>query len=215
MEQETLVTKLTEKIGETNLSQRTISEYAKSIMPLVTSDEVVNDAFLETHGNILKTIGGQLRHDLASGIEDFKKNYKPEPKQKQDVVQQDDDKYAKLMNEMKELKDSLAKKDAEAAKNAVMHQVSTLLAEKIKEATGSEPNAFVFKNTVRDIEIGEKPNISQIVKDAQKAYDENLKAAGLEPDSPHYNGGGGSGKNKTLDSFFERKAAKEGWNKKQ
>lgn len=215
MEQETLVTRLTETIGETNLSERTISEYAKSIMPMITTDEMVNDAFLETHGNILKTIGGQLRHDLADGIEKFKKDYKPETeKQKPKQQPSGDDKYEALMAEIKNLKENIAEKDKVAAKNATKEKVISTLREKIKEATGSKPNEFVFKNTIRDIEIGDDADFSKLVKDAQKAYDENLKEAGITAETPRYGQQNRNGEKTALDDFFAKKAAKEGWGKK-
>lgn len=215
MEQETLVTKLTEVVGNTNLSSRSISEYAKSIMPLITSDEQVDDTFLETHGNILKTIAGQLRHDLADGIENFKKNYKPEPPKPNTPPTEKNEELETLKAQFEELKNALKTKEEQEAKNVTKEKVVSALKAKIKEATGADPNSFVFKATVRDIVIGENADIDTLVKDAQKSYDENLKDAGIETATPRYpSNGGGSGKNTALDNFFAAKKAKENWGKK-
>ena len=49
MEKELLVSKLKEKIGSTNVSDKTISAYVEAVMPTITSDEMVNDTFLASH----------------------------------------------------------------------------------------------------------------------------------------------------------------------
>lgn len=215
MEQETLVTKLNGVIGETNLSERTISEYAKNILPMITSDEMVTEDFLETHGNILKSIGGQLRHDLADGIEKFKKDYKPTvEKQKPTENPDKNDKYDALMAKIQSLENNIAEKDKAAAKNATKEKVISALREKIKEATGQNPNEFIFKATVRDIEFGENDTFESIVKNAQKEYDKNYTDAGFQTVQPRFGAARGKGVNKVADSFFADKAKKEGWSKK-
>lgn len=89
MEKETLLSTFTQRFGEpgangyfgdTGISQRTLEVYVDNILPIITSDDMVNDDFYARHENILKSMGGQLRH--MNG--EFAKNYKPAQTQTQE-----------------------------------------------------------------------------------------------------------------------------------
>ena len=62
MTKEELLEKLIAKVGKTSLSERTLSAYAENTLKLVGDDSQVDDAFLEAHASILKTMEGQLSH---------------------------------------------------------------------------------------------------------------------------------------------------------
>ena len=66
---------MTERLGTTGLSERTISEYVDNILPTITSDEQVNDGFYGMHTKILKSLEGNLNHDVASKVNAFKSEW--------------------------------------------------------------------------------------------------------------------------------------------
>ena len=72
MTKEELLEKLIAKVGKTSLRERTLSAYAENTLKLVGDDSQVDDAFLEAHASILKTMEGQLSHEISSGIEKWK-----------------------------------------------------------------------------------------------------------------------------------------------
>lgn len=79
MEKEKLSSELQKLVGENSLSDRTWNEYIdNSVIPfLPTEQEKVSD-YLSKHADALKSINGQLNFDVASKVNDFKKNYKPD-----------------------------------------------------------------------------------------------------------------------------------------
>lgn len=81
MEKETLISELTNRLGETPLSERTIQEYAGAILSTVPEGDIP-DTFWEMHKSILTSMGGQLRADNKNGVENFKAEWlktHPEP----------------------------------------------------------------------------------------------------------------------------------------
>lgn len=77
MEKEQILSTLTAKLGKTSISSRSLDTYISANLPAEGTEP--DDAYFEKHVNVLKSFGGQYSHDLATAIEDFKKNYKPEP----------------------------------------------------------------------------------------------------------------------------------------
>ena len=85
MDKETLTSNFTKSIGEpdattgmigdTGLSGRTLDAYVENLLPSITDDDTVNDAFIETHVKFLKAMGGQMRHERS----EFIKNHQPKP----------------------------------------------------------------------------------------------------------------------------------------
>ena len=75
MEKETLLSTITERLGETPLSQRTISDYIDQNLPAEGTEP--DDAYWTRHVNVLKSLAGNYRSDLAAGIEGFKRTFKP------------------------------------------------------------------------------------------------------------------------------------------
>lgn len=85
MEKETLLSGFNQRIGnpdattgmygDTGVSGRTINAYLDTILPSITDDGMVTDAFYDSHVNILKAMGGQMRHEQS----EFVKSYKPSP----------------------------------------------------------------------------------------------------------------------------------------
>lgn len=68
MEKEALVAALREKSGVDNLSERTIAEVAQSALPLFADDDKITDDTWAPFVQMLRSVSGQYRHDVADGI---------------------------------------------------------------------------------------------------------------------------------------------------
>ena len=70
MEIEKIVSTLRERTGQTSLSDRTIQEYANLVKPAEGTEP--DEAFFTLHSGILKSLGGNLSHDVTSQVNAFK-----------------------------------------------------------------------------------------------------------------------------------------------
>ena len=77
MEQEKILSTLSEKLGETSFSPQTLQTYVE-LNPIAEGSEP-DEAYWNKAVNFLKGMQGQYNHDVATRVEDFKKNYKPQP----------------------------------------------------------------------------------------------------------------------------------------
>ena len=59
--------------GDTGISSRTLDVYIDNLLPRITDDNTVDDAFIGAHVGFIKAIGGQMRHEQS----EYVKNYKP------------------------------------------------------------------------------------------------------------------------------------------
>lgn len=87
MDNAQIVTELRQRVGQTNLSDQTITSL---FTPFLPADGNVNDEFYEKTTNLLKTLNGNFSHDVASQVsaqvdskanekfEQFKRDYKPD-----------------------------------------------------------------------------------------------------------------------------------------
>ena len=75
METEKIISTLKEQIGTTSLSDRTITDYVSN--NLLAEGTEPDAAYFTKHANILKSLSGNFNADVAKGVEEFKKNYKP------------------------------------------------------------------------------------------------------------------------------------------
>lgn len=83
MEKEALISALKEKSQIDNLSERTIDEVATMFLPQFVDDEKINDDTWKLPVQMIKTMSGQLRHDLSGGINDFKAKFETDNKEAQ------------------------------------------------------------------------------------------------------------------------------------
>lgn len=83
MEKELFISTLKEKTGVDNLSERTIDEVAAMFLPQFADDEKITDDLWKIPVQMVKTMSGQLRHDLSGGINAFKTQFEAENKDAQ------------------------------------------------------------------------------------------------------------------------------------
>lgn len=74
MDKEKILPKLTEMVGKTSLSERTISDYAASVASLLTDETQLTEEFYTAHVNVLKSMDGNFSRDVAAQVEEAKKN---------------------------------------------------------------------------------------------------------------------------------------------
>lgn len=226
MELEELKSKFEEKLGSTKLqlSEQTLSEVLQDALAEIGDDDTrLTEDFLARKVNLAKKIDGQINFDVSKRIKDWEKqNPKPTPPSPKKNAQEDEEpSYFKAYREKMEerftsFENDRKKEKLALQKESAMKQIKSELEAKFKDA-GIEKNAYILKQTLRDVDIPDKDiDISAIVKNVEKEYYKNLKEAGFGDSTPHIGNGGGGGKgNKITNDFFARKAKREGWGSKE
>lgn len=200
---EQIVTNVKEKLGQTSLSDRSLTEYFKSVNPQGEPD----DAFYTQHVAILKSFGGQFSHDVAEWKKEYEKEHPVTPPTTPPATPptggMSDDVKA-LFNKQQQAIDSLTaliaaqqKKESEGAiKQAAEEYGKTLKADK----------PALWKSAVQLTPIAENMTSEQYNAAVKTNY-ESLVAASGNGGQPYVSGGGaGSGDtNKDIDDFFAAK----------
>lgn len=205
MTKEELLEKLTAKVGKTSLSERTLSAYAENTLKLVGDDSQVDDAFLEAHASILKTMEGQLSHEISSGIEKWKEGNNL----KKEGGKDDTNEILELMKQIREDNAALKARLDEADKKQGQKDYKAKLMSEMR-SKGAE-NEYILKQTIGQKEFDTAKSVEDAVEESLKAYDANYKSCFGDGATPRGNSGNGTDGNdtgsKALDAFFDRKAA--------
>lgn len=80
MEKELFITTLKGKAGVDNVSDRSFEEVAGLFLPQFEDDEKITDESWNLPVQYIKTMSGQIRHDMSAGIKDFQTRYEAELK---------------------------------------------------------------------------------------------------------------------------------------
>lgn len=231
MEREELESKISEKLGSTQLSltKETLDMFYEDTLKDITDDSKVNDEFVERKVKYLKTLDGQLHSDVSRQVKIYKedwekKNKKTDSKDGDDHSSRknndnDNDEIRKLREELEDIKKSNAKEKESRQKASILNEVEKGLKSKLSKA-GIEVNNYILKQTKKELDItidkdGNTPDVDELVSKAEKNYFKSLKEAGLESNT-HPGGGsktGGKGTKSIVDSYFMRKQQKEHWGK--
>lgn len=205
MTKEELLEKLTAKVGKTSLSERTLSAYAENTLKLVGDDSKVDDAFLEAHASILKTMEGQLSHEISSGIEKWKEGNNLKKEGGEDETNE----ILELMKQIREDNAALKARLDEADKKQGQKDYKAKLMSEMR-SKGAE-NEYILKQTIGQKEFDTAKSVEDAVEESLKAYDANYKSCFGDGATPRGNSGNGTDGNdtgsKALDAFFDRKAA--------
>lgn len=220
MEAEKIISTIKEKIGTTDFSDRTIGSYV-ALNPIEEGKEP-DENYFKNGAEFFKSLQGQYNSDLSSKlntqVEEFKKNYKPDPLKKPDGSDgnKGDDKY----NELLEKFNSLSGKFEEKEKFESQRAYKQNLQEKFKAEVESKKLVFdpVYYKFV-EIELGDidtQKDVNTILKEITPKYEKLLTENNRNGGSPA-NGGLGvapqDGK-KMLEDYFAKKKAQEGWGNK-
>lgn len=227
MEREELESKISEKLGSTQLSltKETLDMFYEDTLKDITDDSKVDDEFVERKVKYLKTLDGQLHSDVSRQVKIYKedwekKNKKPGPKDGggHSSENNDNEEVQKLRKELEEMKESYAKEKESRQKSSILDEVEKGLKSKLSKA-GIEVNGYFLKQVKRELDItidedGNTPDVDELVSRAEKDYFKSLKEAGLESKaSPSDGRKTGKGAKSIVDSYFMRKQQKEHWGK--
>lgn len=199
MTKEELLQKICEKLGKTSLSERTLSTYAENLSKIVGDDSQIDDNFLSSHANILKSIEGQISHDITDGIENWKTKQTPD-KSNDEILSA----LAEIKEDNKRLKERLDSAENKNAQEDFRNSVKNAMRNK------GAKNDYILKQIVSQKDFDLKKSVDDVVEDMLKEYDESFKSCFGNGASPRESEGNGSNGEeaikKTLDSFFEKKA---------
>lgn len=205
MEKEKILSTLTEKVGKTSFSQQTLEAYV-DLNPLAEGAEP-DDVYWNKATAFINKMQGQFNADMASQVEDFKKNYKPETKNEPPKT---DPEPNKEVEELKKTVADLTKRlDERESKQTQEQLMSQVKAEMKKQGATDE---YVLKQTLRGVTLDTKKSVADLAKELLTAYDSELTACRGKGAAPRNGEQGGGSKGKTeADAFFARKQNKEGW----
>lgn len=193
MEQEKILSTLSEKLGETSFSPQTLQTYVE-LNPIAEGSEP-DEAYWNKAVNFLKGMQGQYNHDVATRVEDFKKNYKP---------QKNDD---ELEKKLKELEARLDAEDSKKVQADLLKKVTAAM--KAKQANDD----YVLSKTLQGVTFDTKKTVDELVTEFLPKYDAEYKACRGYGTAPRTSDGSGGTQHNAASRYFERKGKKEGWKK--
>lgn len=230
MDLEGLKTKVTELGGNqfSALSERTVTYVLNRELSRSTEDSYYTDEVLNGIVGDLKELDGNLHAEVGRVNKEYKTNFEKEWAKTHPTTTAkptgsgDDDKLAKVLEkleaqeaQLKEFREAQKLADVKASKDKVLADVKSSLNEKFKNA-GISVNAFILKQTLRDINIPEEnANVASLSKEMETLYYKNLKEAGLETGKPKFGGQPRQKGNRAADDFFAKKGKREGWGKQK
>lgn len=137
MEKELFISTLKEKAGVDNVSDRSYDEVAGLFLQQFADDEKITDESWNIPVQMVKTMSGQLRHDLSGGITDFKTKYEAERKAQIEKDKQDAIDAFKAQWEKDHTPQEPPKQEVD---------IEARIAEAVAKATGEQTKAFEALN---------------------------------------------------------------------
>ena len=178
MEKETLLSTLTEKLGETPLSPRTIGAYVDQNLPAEGTEP--DDAYWERHTSVLKSMGGNYRADLAAGIEDFKRTYKPQSSTTEHADKGGDPDLLKRIEQLEQ-------QNAANAKNASIAALRSEVTAKGKSLKVA--NEAIWADAVEAVRVNDNDSAEDVTANAKKLYEQKLRRYMGEGAAPYGSSG--------------------------
>ena len=228
MEREELLQQVNESIEadgknlSPSLSEESINGELDDALEDITDDEENNKKVVARLAKRLLRMDGNIHSNVSKEVNAYK-NAHPKGQEKPKNGEDGGEKKTteeKLLARIEAMEEALKQKSETEAKDAIVDDVKKGFKAKFKDA-GLEINDYIFRQTLRDLEIpeqkeGEKVNVAGLVKTLEREYIKNLKEAGLDKKDtpkPRYGSRDGGKGESAADRFFARKAKKEGWKK--
>lgn len=189
MEKEQILSELTTRLGQTSLSSQTLMKYI-DLNPLEEGSEP-DDTYFNKATEFLQGLQGQYNHDVATRVEDFKKNYKPQ--QTPDDVKDEPNEgtlAAKLKKMEEELLQLKGEKEAEkkaASINELKAESKSQLKSQIENGGKNICNDEILGIAISDVEITDGMKVEDIVNCAKRNYEKRYKAIFGDGASPSIN----------------------------
>lgn len=206
MEKEQILSTINEKLGNTNFSEKTISDYVDAFIP-----ETEENPDFDKHVGFLKSLYGNFSADVAKQVNEAKAKLQTPPANKQ---QPDDTRYAaleekfdKLMGNYEKLTERLTQKESQQTQEQLMAQVRATMVSK------GANDEYVLKKTLQGKTLDTKKSVADLAEELLKSYDSELTACRGKGASPRNGGASGGSSDKPFGGYFAQKKAKEGWGK--
>lgn len=209
MTKEELLGALQGKLGTTsNLSNRTLETYAEQMASAMGTDFSISDEFVDNQVNILKSVGGQLSHDISTGIEDWKKKNpattKPSTQEPTPQGGQSPE-YKELLEKLSGLEERL-NGEANAKKLA---EYKSQLTTALKAKLGKDSNDYIISNVINSTELDIEKGVDSILGDIEQSYNTEYKKCfgnAAKPANPQPGGTAGrtDEQNARLNGFKDR-----------
>ena len=187
-----------------SLSKRSIDEELVEALEEIGDDESANDKVVTKLANRLKRMDGNLHANVSAEVRKAKEEAERKAKEEKEGKETKDGENGNEGNQSEEFKALLARiekmeqeakeRDAKAAKKAVLASVKEGLKSKFGDAK-IEMNDFFADIALGKLEIGDDPDVTDLVTKAESIYTADMKKAGLNPSAKPRetnDGGGGS-----------------------
>ena len=195
MEQEQILSEIKAKVGQTSLSEKTLTDYVSANLPEGEPDE----SYYAKHVGFLKSLNGNYSHDVARQVTEFKKNYKPQQEEpKVETPPNGDDALQKRLEALEKAYENERKANA----------LNSIRAEVKGKADGLKvSNKAIWEDVVATIVPQEDATVDTLLTSVKTAYEAKLKSY-LGNGATPYQGSPTPPKNdgSQLDDFFARKA---------
>ena len=187
-----------------SLSKRSIDEELVEALEEIGDDESANDKVVTKLANRLKRMDGNLHANVSAEVKKAKEEAERKAREEKEGKETKDGENGNEGNQSEEFKALLARiekmeqdakeREAKAAKKAVLASVKEGLKSKFGDAK-IEMNDFFADIALGKLEIGDDPDVVELVTKAESIYTADMKAAGLDPSAKPRetnDGGGGS-----------------------
>lgn len=189
MEKEQILSELTTRLGQTSLSSQTLMKYI-DLNPLEEGSEP-DDTYFNKATEFLQGLQGQYNHDVATQVEDFKKNYKPQPIPDDAKGEPNEGTLAAKLKKMEEeLLQLKGEKEAEkraASINELKAESKSQLKSQIENGGKNICNDEILGIAISDVEITDGMKVEDIVNCAKRNYEKRYKAIFGDGASPSIN----------------------------
>lgn len=202
MTREELLEQVNGKVDTTkfkSLSQKTINEELDDVLEDFGDDASLNDKIVTKLANRLKRMDGNLHKNVSDEMKKNREAEEARKKREEETVSEaedgepdgdtSDDRIKKLTERLEAIEKANTERDAKAAKEATLEAVKNGLKAKFEQA-GLELNGFFAKTALSKLDLSDR-NVDELVADAEKFYNADVKEAGYVPDSKPRGGGGG------------------------
>lgn len=182
-----------------SLSKKTIEEELDDALEDIGEDEAVNEKTVARLAARLKRMDGNLHKNVSDEMkknretEEMRKRQEAEKKKKEDEETNEDktieSKFADLLKEFEALKTERKAAEARQAKEALLESVKKGLKDKFDKA-GLELNGFFAKSALSRLELPDgEANVNNLIAEAERLYNSDVKEAGWVPESKPRTGG--------------------------
>jgi DNA repair exonuclease SbcCD ATPase subunit len=198
MEREELISKISEKVGRTNVSEQTIGNFVDSF-PLADGVEPTEDYIANVANFFGKSVSGNISLEAANAVKPLNEQIATLTEQidklkRQSTTSKGDDSLQEMMNTLNELKsanEELKSQFSALTTQQTQQQITAQIIQKMKDSKAQDE--YVLRNTIlKHGKIDTTKSVDELVKDLLKEYDTEFTACRGEGAVPRTTQLGGS-----------------------